>query len=170
MGSSSYSAVFDQMNDSLDLRETANALGSAVYAAPVSEDLIRKGAHVLFHLRDLEMLDTLLQRYPDATIVDQPLDWCHSCCMFRSRHASPQHAAYRVWHDSHDMKLRRVFGGNKTCKTTAFCSHQHSNGNDRGLALCRNTAKCRESEHAGSSYRQHWLNFDNLRHDFDPPR
>jgi len=76
MGSSSYSAVFDQMNESLDLPETGKALGSVVYVAPVSEDLVRKGADVLFHLRDLEMLDNLLQRWlslGDGYVVFGPI-------------------------------------------------------------------------------------------------
>lgn len=63
MGSSSYLAVFDQMNGSLDLREPEKAMDSSVSTAPVPEDLVRKGAYVLFHLRDLEMLDSLLQRW-----------------------------------------------------------------------------------------------------------
>lgn len=63
MGSSSYSAVFDQINGSLDISETGNVLHPAIYTSPVPEDLVRNGADVLFHLRDLEMLDTLLQRW-----------------------------------------------------------------------------------------------------------
>ena len=63
MGSSSYSAVFDQINGSLDFTDTGNALDPAIYASPLPEDLLRKGADVLFHLRDLEMLDSLLQRW-----------------------------------------------------------------------------------------------------------
>ena len=63
MGSSSYSAVFDQINGSLDIPETGNILDPAVYTSPVPEELVRKGADVLFHLRDLEMLDALLQRW-----------------------------------------------------------------------------------------------------------
>jgi hypothetical protein len=76
MGSSSYSAVFDQMNESLGSPETEKALGSRVYAAPVPEGLLRKGANVLFHLRDLEMLDTLLQRWlslGDGYVVFGPI-------------------------------------------------------------------------------------------------
>ena len=63
MGSSSYSAVFDQINGSLDIAETGSVPNPAIYTSPVPEDLVRKGADVLFHLRDLEMLDTLLQRW-----------------------------------------------------------------------------------------------------------
>jgi hypothetical protein len=65
LGSSSYSAVLDQINESLDPPASGNALDSAVYASPVPEDLVRKGAEVLFHLRDLDMLNSLLQRWLD---------------------------------------------------------------------------------------------------------
>ena len=76
MGSSSYSAVFDQINGSLDISETGNVLDPAIYTSPVPEDLVRKGADVLFHLRDLEMLDTLLQRWlrlGDGYLIFEPI-------------------------------------------------------------------------------------------------
>lgn len=76
MGSSSYSAVFDQINGSLDIPETGNILDPAVYTSPVPEELVRKGADVLFHLRDLEMLDTLLQRWlrlGDGYLIFEPI-------------------------------------------------------------------------------------------------
>jgi hypothetical protein len=38
-------------------------LDSAISTGPVLEDLVRKGANVLFHLRDLEMLNSLLQKW-----------------------------------------------------------------------------------------------------------
>ena len=63
MGSSGYLAVFDKTDGGLDLSETEDALDPAMSAAPVPEDLVRKGANVLFHLRDLEMLDSFLQRW-----------------------------------------------------------------------------------------------------------
>lgn len=63
MGSSSHWAVFDQINGSLDLPETGTVLDPAIYMSPVPEVLVHKGADVLFHLRDLEMQDTLLQRW-----------------------------------------------------------------------------------------------------------
>jgi hypothetical protein len=63
MGSSSYLAVFDQTNESFDLPETEKTLDSAISTGPVLEDLVRKGANVLFHLRDLEMLNSLLQKW-----------------------------------------------------------------------------------------------------------
>lgn len=79
MGSSSYSAVFDQSNGSLDIPETGNALDPAIYMSPVPEDFVRKGADVLFHLRDLEMLDTLLQRWlrlGDGYLIFGPIYGC----------------------------------------------------------------------------------------------
>jgi hypothetical protein len=63
LGSSSYSGIFDEINGSLDVSETEIVPGSAAYASPVSEDLVRKGADVLFHLRDIEIMDCLLQKW-----------------------------------------------------------------------------------------------------------
>jgi hypothetical protein len=63
MGSSSYLAVFDQTNGGFDLPETGKASDSAISTAPVPDDLVRKGANVLFYLRDLEMLNSLLQKW-----------------------------------------------------------------------------------------------------------
>ena len=63
LGSSSYSAIFDEINGSLDVTETENVPGPVVHVSPVSEDLVRKGADVLFHLRELEVLDRLLQKW-----------------------------------------------------------------------------------------------------------
>jgi hypothetical protein len=76
MGNSSYSVVFDQINRSLNVPETRSVLGPAIYASPVPEDLVRKGAEVLFHLRDLEMLDSLLQRWlllGDGYLIFEPI-------------------------------------------------------------------------------------------------
>jgi hypothetical protein len=76
LGSSSYSAVLDQINGSLDPPASGNALDSAIDATPVPEDLVRKGAEVLFHLRDLDMLNGLLQRWLDigeAYLIFEPI-------------------------------------------------------------------------------------------------
>lgn len=76
MGSSSYLAVFDQTNGTLDPLETGNSLDPAISPAPVAEDLVRKGANVLFHLRDLKLLDSLLQRWlslGDGYVVFGPI-------------------------------------------------------------------------------------------------
>jgi len=63
LGSSSYSAVVDEINGSLEIPETGTVLDPAIYVLPVPEDLVRKGAELLFHLRDLEMMERLLQRW-----------------------------------------------------------------------------------------------------------
>lgn len=63
MGSSSYLAVFDQMNEDLDLPGPEKAVEAEIFVAPVPEELVRKGANVLFHLQDLKVLDGLLQRW-----------------------------------------------------------------------------------------------------------
>lgn len=79
MGSSSYSAVFDQITGSLHISETGNVLDPAIYMSPVPEDFVRKGADDLFHLRDLEMLDILLQRLlrlGDGYLIFGPIYGC----------------------------------------------------------------------------------------------
>ena len=63
LGSSSYSGIFDQINGSLHVSETRNIPVSAAHTLPVSEDLVRRGADILFHLRDIEILDCLLQKW-----------------------------------------------------------------------------------------------------------
>lgn len=63
LGSSSYSAVVDEINGSLAIPETGSILDPSIYTSPVPEELVRKGADVLFQLRDLQMLDRLLQRW-----------------------------------------------------------------------------------------------------------
>jgi hypothetical protein len=76
LGSSSYSALFDQINGSLDMPVTVNLLDPAVNASPVPEDLILKGADVLFQLRDHETLDRLLQRWlviGDGYLIFEPI-------------------------------------------------------------------------------------------------
>jgi hypothetical protein len=76
MGSSSYLAVFDQTNGDLDLPETGKASDSAISTAPVPDDLVRKGANVLFHLRHLEILNGLLQKWlslGDGYVVFGPI-------------------------------------------------------------------------------------------------
>lgn len=62
VGSSSCSDVFDQINGSLDIPKTVNAPDPNVHAPPVPEDLVLRGAEVLFNLRDLEMVNRLLQK------------------------------------------------------------------------------------------------------------